>query len=171
MAGQRRMPEEAPFRDPAVLAGDLIRAAGGKGLRVVTAESCTAGLVADQIAAIPGASKVLWGAFVAYTAEAKAAMLKVSAELIARRGAASREVALAMAEGALAASSADIAVSVTGLAGPDGDGSGVPVGTLWLAVARKPGSPEARQYRFSLSRGEFRLAAALEALSFLLEKV
>jgi PncC family amidohydrolase len=153
----------------------LVRLAAEKGCRIVAAESCTAGLVADSLARVPGASRVLWGSFVTYTVEAKIRMLKVDADMIAGRGAVSRETALAMAEGALAESGADIAVSVTGLAGPDGDGTATPVGTVWMGLAGVPpngvppngGVPEARVFHYDLERNELRRAAALDALRLL----
>jgi PncC family amidohydrolase len=103
--------------------------------RLVLAESCTAGLIAGAVAGVPGASKVLWGGFVCYTAEAKTAMLDIDPALIDNCGAVSKETAAAMAEGALRISGADIAASVTGLAGPDGDERGTPVGTVWIGTA------------------------------------
>jgi PncC family amidohydrolase len=130
---------------------------------LVAAESCTAGLVADALARIPGASRVLWGSFVCYTVDAKDKMLGV--DTVEQFGAVSKETALAMARGALARSSADIAVAITGLAGPDGDGSGVKVGTVWIAAATGE-KDNAEVFHFNGSRNEVRLAAAEEALRF-----
>ncbi|GHT77262.1 competence damage-inducible protein A [Spirochaetia bacterium] len=141
------------------------RAAEGK-IRIVAAESCTAGLVADLLAGVPGASGVLWGSFVSYTPDAKVRMLGVDDALLRQYGAVSRETAVSMAQGALERSEADIAVSVTGLAGPDGDGSGVPVGTVWIGVAWSNGA-KAGVYHFSGSRNEVRRCAAVEALGVL----
>jgi PncC family amidohydrolase len=149
------------------LAKDLIRRASGAGLTVVTAESCTAGLVADLLAAVPGASKVLWGGFICYTEAAKTCMLGIAESLLVQYGAVSRETALAMANGSLEKSGADLAVSVTGLAGPDGDGSGLPVGTVWIGAGRRGEEPSARMYRFTGSRQEVRHAAVREALESL----
>ncbi|MDR1909339.1 MAG: CinA family protein [Spirochaetaceae bacterium] len=145
----------------------LVRRAGERGLRIAVAESCTAGLVAELLARIPGASRVLWGSFVAYTVEAKTCMLKIDGDLIARYGAVSRETALLMAEAALALSGADRAVSVTGLAGPEGDGTAVPVGTVWIGLARQDGAAEAHSFSYDLPRNELRRAAAREALELL----
>jgi PncC family amidohydrolase len=153
--------------DEGLAAEELIHRASGAGLTLVTAESCTAGLVADLLAAVPGASKVLWGGFICYTEAAKIRMLGVDESLLAQYGAVSRETALAMVNGALEKSSADLAVSVTGLAGPDGDGSGLPVGTVWIGIVRRGEEPAARMYRFAGSRQEVRRAAAREALESL----
>jgi PncC family amidohydrolase len=157
-------------------AEELIRRACEKGLRVVLAESCTAGLAASLLAEISGASRVLWGSYVTYTPGAKAAMIGVNPETLDRYGAVSRETALAMAEGALGHSGADIAVSVTGLAGPGGDDSGRPVGAVFIAsICRgsrgQSGPAEAREYYFTGSRNEIRLAAAQEAIALLLRLV
>ncbi|MGH6950320.1 MAG: CinA family protein, partial [Vitreimonas sp.] len=101
-------------------ASDLFERAKARGYRLATAESCTGGLIAASITAVPGASVVLERGFVTYSNEAKVEMLGVSAELIERHGAVSQEVALAMVDGALKHSRADIALAVTGIAGPDG---------------------------------------------------
>lgn len=155
---------------------------------VAAAESCTAGLAAASIAAIPGASGALWGSFVTYTADAKVRMLGVPEGLIEEHGAVSRPVAAAMAEKALEKSRASWAFSITGLAGPGGDSvsgtdnkSGIrdkpPIGTVWIGLARRdiknPGSPRitAKKYLFSGSRNEVREAAVASALEDLLERI
>lgn len=112
---------------------DEVRAAG---LRVATAESCTGGLIAGLLTEIPGSSDVVERGFVVYSNEAKSEMLGVHAELIGRHGAVSEPVARAMAEGALVHSEADIAVAVTGIAGPGGGSAEKPVGLVHLAAAR-----------------------------------
>ena len=139
---------------------------------IAAAESCTAGLVADLIGSVPGASSVFWGSFVAYTADAKYRMLGVPGELIEKYGAVSRPIALAMAEGALEKSGAFWAFSVTGLAGPGGDAnSGLPIGTVWIGIAGRDGGPEAVEFRFSGSRDEVRQAAAAAALNKLWDRI
>ncbi|MDR1352508.1 MAG: nicotinamide-nucleotide amidohydrolase family protein [Treponema sp.] len=154
---------------PASDAEKLIRAASGKGLKVVLAESCTAGLVSSLLAEVSGASEVLWGSYVTYTPDAKRAMIGLEREVLEKYGAVSRETALAMAEGALEASGADIAASVTGLAGPEGDGSGKPVGTVFIAGLCRAGGPaETREYHFTGSRNSIRLEAAGELIALLL---
>jgi PncC family amidohydrolase len=152
-------------------AEELISRASEKGLKIVLAESCTAGLAANLLAEVSGASRVLWGSYVTYTLEAKTAMIGVDPAALARFGAVSRETALAMAEGALRSSGADLAASVTGLAGPDGDGSGRPVGTVFIAGVRRGARPEVLEYHFTGSRNEIRLAAARELIALLLRLV
>lgn len=115
----------------------FLDAAKAKGLKVATAESCTAGLVAACMGEVPGASWVLERGFVTYSNEAKAEMLGVPAELIATHGAVSAEVARAMAEGALLRSQADLAVAITGIAGPDGGSAEKPVGLVHFAAKRR----------------------------------
>lgn len=109
-----------------------------KGLTFAVAESLTAGLIGSRMAALPGASSVFRGGAITYCDEVKAAMLGVDAALLAEKGAVSREVAEAMAIGAMRAAGADIGISATGLAGPDGDGVN-PVGTVFVGLAAKDG--------------------------------
>ncbi len=104
---------------------------------MATAESCTGGLIAAALTSAAGSSDVVACGFVTYSNAAKAAMLGVPAELIASRGAVSEEVALRMAEGALERSEADLAVAVTGIAGPGGGSVEKPVGLVWFGVARR----------------------------------
>lgn len=108
-----------------------------RSFRLAAAESCTSGMISIAITDIPGASKVFWGSLVCYSNEAKARVLGVDEGLLKRSGAASEDAAIAMAEGVLATSGADFAVAATGVAGPDGDGTGLPVGTVRFAVARR----------------------------------
>jgi nicotinamide-nucleotide amidase len=139
-----------------------------KGLSVATAESCTGGLVAGLITAIPGSSAVFERGFVTYSNAAKTEMLGVSGELIAAHGAVSEPVARAMAEGALAKSRADIAVAVTGIAGPDGGTPEKPVGLVHFAAARKGRASVAREERFgAIGRDEIRMRSVAVALDLL----
>jgi len=122
------------------------------------------------LASIPGASNAFWGSFVCYTNDAKRKMLGVEEELLKKHGPVSRETALAMAKGALEKSGADIAVSITGLAGPEGDGSGKKVGTVFMGLASfKAGQLyfEDREYFFKGLRNEIRRAAAITALQLI----
>jgi PncC family amidohydrolase len=139
-----------------------------KSRTLALAESCTAGLVAALIARISGASGVLWGSFVCYTAEAKIAMLGLDGKRLAQYGLVSAETARDMALGALAKSGASLSASVTGLAGPDGDGSGVPVGTVWIALAGTSPAGQvqssAREFHLQGFRNEVRLRAAVAIL-------
>ncbi|PQA85776.1 damage-inducible protein CinA [Marinicaulis flavus] len=109
-------------------------------MMVATAESCTGGLIAGALTDVPGSSAVVERGFVTYSNEAKNEMLGVPMALIARHGAVSAAVARAMAKGALLHSRADIAVSVTGIAGPDGGTARKPVGLVWFGLAVK-GAP------------------------------
>lgn len=118
-------------------AAALIALCRGKSLMLVTAESCTGGLIAGLITSVAGSSDVFDAGFVTYSNDAKTRMIGVAPELIARHGAVSEEVARAMAEGALAHSKADVAVSVTGVAGPGGGSAEKPVGLVHCAAARK----------------------------------
>ena len=115
-----------------------------RGWRIATAESCTGGLIAAACTAVAGSSDWFECGIVSYSNAAKTELLGVPARLIDEHGAVSAEVARAMAEGALARSRADLAVAVTGIAGPGGATPGKPVGTVWLALARQ-GEPAAAE--------------------------
>ena len=151
-------------------ARELVRRLSVLNTTVAAAESCTAGLAAALIARIPGASRVLWGSFVTYTPEAKIRMLGVGEECLRQNGAVSMETACAMARLALERSNAGYAFSITGLAGPGGDGK-MPAGTVWIATVRKGEEPEAVLFRFRGSRNQIRLRAAEKALELLLRKL
>jgi PncC family amidohydrolase len=132
-------------------------------IKIALAESCTAGLVSNLLAEIPGASEVLWGSFVCYTPQAKVSMLGIDSKLLDTYGLVSRQTAIAMAQGALEKSRASLAAAVTGLAGPDGDGSEVPIGTVWIALAGD-GETRAKEFHFKGTRNEVRKQAAIEVL-------
>jgi nicotinamide-nucleotide amidase len=121
-------------------------------------------LVAGRITNVPGSSAVFRYGWVTYAEEAKTAELGVPVELLKKHGAVSEEVARAMAEGALRASGADIAVAVTGIAGPDGGTAEKPVGLVWFAVARHGGKTEAVKKNLSPARATFRGMATQIAL-------
>lgn len=136
-----------------------------KGLRIVTAESCTGGLIAAALTAVPGSSAVVERGFVTYSNEAKAEAIGVPSELIVTHGAVSEPVARAMAEGALAHSRADIAVSVTGVAGPGGGSTDKPVGLVHFACARRGGANRQVERRFGdIGRDAIRAASVIQAL-------
>jgi nicotinamide-nucleotide amidase len=138
------------------------------GFTIATAESCTGGLIAATLASVPGASAALERGFVTYTNQAKIEMLSVDADLIAAKGAVSREVALAMAEGALAHSPADISVAVTGIAGPGGGTAAKPVGLVHLAAARRGGAVLHEEQRFGdLGRHEIQFKTVIAALDLI----
>ncbi len=137
-------------------------------LMAATAESCTGGLVAGLLTEIPGASDMLERGFVVYSNAAKQELLGVPAETLVTQGAVSAETAVAMAEGALRASRAEVAVSVTGIAGPDGGTAEKPVGLVHFACARRGKPTVAREQRFgAIGRQEVRLASVRIALDLL----
>ena len=141
-------------------------------LTIATAESCTGGLVAALLTAMPGSSAVFERGFVTYSNEAKTDSLGIPAEFIERYGAVSSEVARAMAVGALEHSRADVAVSITGIAGPGGGSAQKPVGLVHFACARRGGDARAVERRFGvLSRSDIRAAAVSTALRLLSEAV
>jgi nicotinamide-nucleotide amidase len=142
----------------------VVRIARERGKTIATAESCTGGMVASRITNVPGSSAVFRYGWVTYADEAKTGELGVPAELLAAHGAVSEEVARAMAEGALAASGAEVAVAVTGIAGPDGGTPGKPVGLVWFGLARRGGKTEALPRNLSPVRATFRNMATQVAL-------
>ena len=150
------------------LACSVLSLAEQKNLTVITAESCTAGLIAAVLSEAPGAATHLHGGFVTYTKPQKTAVLDVPAELLERKGAVCAEVAVAMADGALRHSTADVAVAVTGVAGPAKDEDGNPVGLVYLAAARRGASPIQVERRFGdIGRSAIRYRAVAEAMALL----
>jgi nicotinamide-nucleotide amidase len=150
------------------LAADVIAEGTRRKLTVAIAESCTGGLVVAALTEIAGSSAVVERGFVTYSNEAKTELLGVPKALLEAKGAVSTEVAIAMAEGALAHSPADLAVAVTGVAGPGGGSAAKPVGLVHFAVARRGGRPRQVERRFrDDGRSAIRLAAASEALKLL----
>jgi nicotinamide-nucleotide amidase len=138
------------------------------GLKVATAESCTGGLVAGALTEIPGSSDVLDRGFVTYSNAAKHAMLGVPASILERHGAVSREAADAMAAGALAMANADLAVAITGIAGPGGGSAEKPVGLVHFAAAARDGRHVHREKRYGdVGRSTVRREAVAEALALL----
>ena len=152
-------------------ARELVRCLTLKNKIVAVAESCSAGIAADLIARVPGASKVFWGSFVSYTPEAKSRMLGLGEEFLSRYGTVSRETACAMALGALEKSGADFAFSITGLAGPGGDAEGRKAGTVWIAMLRQGGEAEAELFHFKGSRNLVRRKAAEKAMELLIKYI
>lgn len=145
---------------------DVLKKLEGKTL--VTAESCTGGGIGAALTAIPGSSKVYKGGIISYTNDVKTGQLGVSAELLDRVGAVSKEVAEAMAIGAKKTLYADVAVSVTGLAGPDGDSFGNPVGTVYIGYADDQ-NVSCEEFHFSGSRDAVREQAICAALQLVLK--
>jgi nicotinamide-nucleotide amidase len=155
-------------------ARNVVEANRAIGRRLAVAESCTGGLVSAALTEIPGSSDVFEAGFVTYSNEAKHAALKVSNDVLETFGAVSIAVAWSMAQGALAKSSADVAVAITGIAGPDGGTDKKPVGTVIFARAERgddPQTPDADARHFpDTGRGGVRLQAALCALELLMPR-
>jgi nicotinamide-nucleotide amidase len=147
-----------------MLADQLGRALKQSGRMLVTAESCTGGWVGEAITAVPGSSHWYDRGFITYTNTAKREMLGVKTEILARFGAVSEATARAMAEGALAASQADLAVAITGIAGPGGGTPEKPVGMVCLAWAARKQNTRTATERFSGDREAVRRAAVKAAL-------
>jgi len=147
-------------------ASRLVARCKAAGVKVATAESCTGGLIAGAITAVPGSSAVFTHGFVTYSNAAKTELLGVPPGLFETVGAVSAEVAAAMAQGARACAGADLAVSVTGIAGPDGGTAEKPVGTVWFGLASATGV--ATHHRlFTGSRAQVRAASVDFALELL----
>lgn len=140
-----------------------------EGKQLVTAESCTGGGIGAALTAIPGSSKVYKGGIISYTNWVKHHLLGVDETLLEKIGAVSAPVAEAMARGAIAALQADVAVSVTGLAGPGGDEFGNSVGTVYIGYCDKK-ICLSRKYLFDGTREEIRQAAIRKALTLILEQ-
>lgn len=145
----------------------LLAACRRAGVTLATAESCTGGLIAAVLTSVAGSSDVVERGFVTYSNAAKTEMLGVSAALIAAHGAVSEPVARAMAEGALARSHADIAVSVTGIAGPGGATPAKPVGLVHLACARRGRTTLHAREVFAGDRAGIRHAAVAAAFELI----
>lgn len=152
------------------LAAKLGSLASRQGVRIATAESCTGGLLAGAITDIPGSSGWYERGFVTYSNEAKMEDIGVPQSTLARFGAVSEQTVRAMAEGALAASRAQWAVAVTGVAGPDGGSPEKPVGTVWFAWARK-GVTQAVLHRLAGDRAAVRQASVGIALQGLIDRM
>ncbi|MFT3730855.1 MAG: CinA family protein [Hyphomicrobium sp.] len=137
---------------------------------LTTAESCTGGLIASAITAVPGSSDVFFGGFVTYSNDAKMQMIGVDSELLKQHGAVSEAVAHAMADGAVRTSGADLAVSVTGIAGPGGGTAHKPVGLVYIGIASVFDAPRVERHMFGdAGRDEVRLASLRAALRLLEE--
>lgn len=150
------------------LAEALLADAREQGLHIATAESCTGGLIGALLTEIPGSSDVFERGFITYSDQAKHEMLGVPETLIADEGAVSEAVARAMAQGALAHSSADLAVSVTGVAGPGGGTALKPVGLVHIAAMRKDGNILHEEHRFGdIGRANIRIRTVEVALKLL----
>lgn len=153
-------------------ATELLERCRQQGFRLATAESCTGGLIAGCLTAVTGSSDVVDRGFVTYSNEAKAEVLGVPAGLIATAGAVSEPVAIAMAEGALEHSAADLAIACTGIAGPGGGSAAKPVGRVHMAVARRGGLTAHAMHDYGpIGRDQVRLATVRDAIQLALAQV
>lgn len=154
------------------LAEQIINTFGARGLKIATAESCTGGMIAAALTDVPGSSRVFDRGFVTYSNEAKLEMLGVDDETLMLRGAVSEEIAQEMALGALGNSNADIAVAVTGIAGPGGGTRKKPVGLVYMALATRT---ECQIFKLELgehlSRQQIRQETTQKALQELIKTI
>jgi len=157
--------------DIQALARRVVKEASARGVAVACAESCTGGLVAGAITAVPGSSAALDRGFVTYGNAAKAEMLGVPPQLIEGHGAVSEAVARAMAEGAIRNSAADVAVAVTGVAGPGGGSDEKPVGLVHFAAAGPAGVIHVEHRFGDIGREAVRLESVRTALGLLLDRI
>lgn len=165
------MVEDVGIRD---LAESLVTALSSAGKTVTTAESCTGGWIAKAITDIPGSSSAFAYGFVSYSNGAKESLLGVQNSMLAEHGAVSSQVVKQMAEGALQLSGADVAVAVSGVAGPDGGTDEKPVGTVCFAwaVRTKSGiTVDGEQQRFDGNRNEVRVQTVAQALRGVLDRI
>jgi PncC family amidohydrolase len=148
-----------------LLVGQLLRQ---RNLKLTTAESCTGGLIADRLTDVPGSSDYFLGGFVSYAYEAKVASLGVSWDTLKAHGAVSRETVLEMARGARHALGADVAISVSGIAGPGGGLPDKPVGTTWIGLVT-PDGESAQVFHWMGGRRENKELSAQAAMKMLIE--
>lgn len=160
----RDLTQDAPAR---ALAASLVARLRAEAWTLATAESCTGGLIAAYLTSVAGSSDAFLGGVVAYANAVKTGQLGVPEATLARHGAVSAETARAMAEGVRARLGADLALSVTGIAGPGGGSPGKPVGLVYIGLAGRAGTKTA-EHRFAGDRDAIRLAAVRAALAGLL---
>lgn len=159
-----------PSKAVAKAAKALIEFCASKGYKIATAESCTGGLVAGALTDIPGSSAVFERGYVTYSNDAKREMLGVAYAALEKSGAVSRQTAEAMAQGALRKAHADLAVAITGIAGPGGGSRGKPVGLVHFAAATSIGKGKrihAEKRYGAIGRGAVREKSVLQALAML----
>ena len=149
----------------------VIDAARAAGVRIVTVETCTGGLVSGCLTSVPGASEVFERGFVLYHSSAKATGLGVPDSISSQHGAVSAEVTKALAEGGLAHSTAGISVAVTGYAGPGGGNERDPVGTCYIAASRTGSETLVQRHQFSGDRNAVRAAAVKSALGLIVKAI
>jgi nicotinamide-nucleotide amidase len=150
-----------------ITAAELLTELRAKGLTLITAESCTGGMIGAALTDIPGSSDVVEGGFITYSNRMKTLALGVPEAMLETYGAVSEEVACAMAKGALEHSKADLSIAVTGIAGPDGGTSEKPVGLVYIAVCKRGNMPHCRKEVFSGDRAAVRRKALECALNLI----
>mgnify|MGYP006439348175 CR=1 FL=1 len=149
---------------------DILKRLEANNQKIVTAESCTGGLIAAALTDIPGSSSVFERGFITYSNDAKVECLNVSRETLREHGAVSAEIAREMALGALKNSQADIAISITGVAGPSGGSTEKPVGTVYIGLATSKGAQSHRKY-FDGTRTAIREKSMREAFEIVLAEI
>jgi nicotinamide-nucleotide amidase len=157
--------------DDTTLSGAIVRRLAERGLTLATAESCTGGAVADAIVEAAGASAAFRGAVVAYANDVKVGLLNVPERTLAEVGAVSEETAVAMARGARARLRADVVISTTGIAGPEGGTAEKPVGLVWFALAFGDGEIETKRLTFPGDRADIRERATVAALGLIWRRI
>ncbi len=152
-------------------AAELIELARGKFIHIVTAESCTGGLLSAAITDIAGSSDVFERGFITYSNQSKSEMLGVPEDLIKENGAVSEEVAIAMAEGALNISKSGLSAAITGIAGPGGDSADKPVGLIYIASSLAGEGTICEKYTFKGDRASIRKQAVETAIEMLIDQL
>lgn len=161
-----------PLSPTSAIAMRVLEAAKAEGLMLATVESCTGGMIAAALTDIAGSSAAFERGFITYSNQSKSELVGVSEALIGQYGAVSAEVAKAMAEGALSHAPVDLAVSVTGIAGPDGGSAEKPVGLVYMAAARKGRETQTERHVFSpADRATVRELATMSALALLMRQI
>jgi nicotinamide-nucleotide amidase len=150
---------------------EILKALRNREYKLVTAESCTGGLLSAAITEIPNSSEVFERGYVAYSNDAKIELLTVPTFYIEEFGAVSFQTAVAMAEGALLMSKADVSVSITGIAGPDGGTTRTPVGTVYIAIADRNNKSHYERHNFLGSRHAIREKSMLTAFDMVLKRL
>ncbi len=150
----------------------MISLASENGVKIACAESCTGGMLSAAITAIPGASEVYLGGIVSYDNRIKSDVLGVNPEDIKKYGAVSQQIAEQMAEGVIKLTGADLAVSITGIAGPTGGTEEKPIGTVWIGIAKRGSAPKAALLKFEdAGRKKIRKNATKAALDMLIQAI
>jgi len=158
-----------PFSGFRRKAARIVRDCASSHLRIALAESCTGGYLAKLITDIPGSSEALWGGLVVYSNEAKMRFAGVRAQTLATEGAVSAKTVTELVEGLFAGTPADVALAISGIAGPGGGSPQKPVGTVWIAVALRGGKIHTRRESFRGGRNSVRRMACRVSLDYLID--